>query len=112
MAFARLWSAAAIGFGLIAWVSPARAEAPGVYYAWRSLNINLSQCMDRATTALNNQHLQGVQAEGNSVAGQAENATAVFVCLEGSELTTIMLVVSSTDDETAFNLRETLKTSF
>jgi hypothetical protein len=106
------WMAAIAGLGCLVEVAPAQAEAPGVYYAWRSVNISVNRCLTQATAALNGQSLQAVASEGNSVSGRTEDATALFVCLDEGEATTVMVVVSSTNDETAFNLREALKTAF
>lgn len=112
MITSRAWPLAAIGIGLAFAAAPARAQSPGLYYAWRSLDGPVTACIDRSTTALTNQALNNIQVEGNSVAGTTENATAVFVCLDNVESTTVMIMVSSTDDDVAFELREVLKDSF
>ena len=106
------WIATMTGIGGFLGMPPAQADAPGVYYAWRSIDIGINRCLTQATTALNGAALEMVVVEGNSVSGRTENATAVFVCLEEGEASTVMVIVSSTDDEVAFNLREMLKTAF
>ncbi|MGF1460460.1 MAG: hypothetical protein ACFBSG_15720 [Leptolyngbyaceae cyanobacterium] len=112
MAISRIWTFAAIAAGLVFGAAPARAESPGLYYAWRTLEADVVACIDRSTTALSNQGLGNIQVEGNSVAGTTEDSTAVFVCLESLDDLTVMIMVSSNNDDTAFELRETLKTSF
>ena len=112
MAIARIGALLIIGAGMFGAIAPARAQSPGLYYAWRSIDVDLMTCLDRSTTALADEGLTDIQVEGNSVAGTTENSTAVFVCLENSSPTTVMIMVSSTDDDAAFNLRETLKASF
>lgn len=108
----RVWPVIAVGASLALSALPARAQAPGLYYAWRSLEGDVATCIDRSTTALNTQELSDIQVEGNSVAGTTENAAAVFVCLDSTDAVTVMIMVSSTDDEAAFQLREALKESF
>jgi hypothetical protein len=112
MAISRIGALLVIGAGLLGAIAPAGAQSPGLYYAWRSVESDLATCLDRSTAALTNEGLTDIQVEGNSVAGTTENATAVFVCLENSEPITVMIMVSSTDDDAAFELRETLKASF
>ncbi|MEM6839805.1 MAG: hypothetical protein AAF609_23585 [Cyanobacteria bacterium P01_C01_bin.120] len=99
-----------LGFACAAW--PAQAQSPGLYYAWRLINSDSVACLERATAVLTNQELNNIQVEGNSVAGTTEDSTAVFVCLENAGNTTVMIMVSSTDDDMAFALRETLKENF
>ncbi|WP_008316409.1 hypothetical protein [Leptolyngbya sp. PCC 6406] len=102
-----------LGLSLLGLASPVRAEAPGVYYAWRSLAVSPIACATQARQALESQALQNIQTEGNSVSGQSANATAVFVCLEQDiDITTVMLFVSSPSDDDAFTLREALKDRF
>ncbi|MEO1297762.1 MAG: hypothetical protein AAFW75_18670 [Cyanobacteria bacterium J06636_16] len=108
----RFWMPALISASLIAWGSPAKAEAPGIYYSWRDIDADITVCIDRATAALNTQALENIQIEANSISGSNENATAVFVCLEDTDSTTVMIMVSSTNDDTAFELRESLKEVF
>jgi len=103
---------ALMGAGMVAVGTPAQAEAPGLYYAWRTISEGADTCLNRSRVALNIQQLTNIQLEGNSIAGTTENATAVFVCLEGRDATTVMIMVSSTDDTVAFELREALKQSF
>lgn len=102
-----------ISVGLVvAAAGSARAQSPGLYYAWRSIDGDAAACIERATTALTNEALDNIQVEDNSVAATTEDSTAVFVCLENSTETTVMIMVSSTDDDTAFTLREMLKEGF
>ncbi|HEY9889064.1 MAG TPA: hypothetical protein V6D02_11730 [Candidatus Obscuribacterales bacterium] len=108
----RLWPTLAIGTGLALLGLPARAQVPNLYYSWRSLEVDVATCLDRSTTALTAQSLGNIQVQDNSVAGFTEEATAVFVCLGDVNATTVMLMVSSNDDDVAFNLREILKASF
>jgi hypothetical protein len=103
---------AAVALGWSLWATAAQAEAPGVYYSWRALDTDVNQCLERANQALTSQALVDVQIEGNSVAGRTENATAVFVCLEENQATTVMVIVAGNNDEAALNLRETLKMAF
>ncbi|NEQ46445.1 MAG: hypothetical protein F6K00_24035 [Leptolyngbya sp. SIOISBB] len=112
MAILRIGTLLAVGTGLALATSPARAQSPGLYYAWRAVDADLITCIDRSTTALADEGLSNIQVEGNSVAGTTEDSTAVFVCLENPNAMTVMIMVSSTDDDTAFTLRETLKESF
>ena len=112
MAMLRIGTLLAIGTGLALATAPARAQSPGLYYAWRAIDADLVTCLDRSTTALTDEGLSNIQVEGNSVAGTTEDATAVFVCLDNPDVMTVMIMVSSTDDDTAFTLRETLKENF
>lgn len=112
MVISRIGTLLALGTGLALAALPARAQSPGLYYAWRSVEIDVAACLDRSTTALTNEGLTNIQVEGNSVAGTLEDSTAVFVCLQNPEAITVMIMVSSTNDDTAFTLRETLKESF
>jgi hypothetical protein len=112
MAFSSRWMAAAT-LGAIALASPARAETPSVYYAWRSLEGDATACIDRARRALQQQNLLNVQQAGNSLSGQLEATTAVIMCLDQTvETTTVMVVTSSLDGAAALNLREALKDEF
>lgn len=112
MALLQRIAAGALGLGVFTSMATARAEAPGVYYSWREFDTTTAQCLDRANQALNSQELQDIQADGNSVAGRNDDATAVFVCLEGQTATTVMVIVAATYDEAAVNLREALKSAF
>jgi hypothetical protein len=103
---------AALTLGLVAAAAPAQAESPAVYYSWRRLAVEPADCLIQARTALDNQRLFNIQTVDNSVSGQTETATAVMVCLEqGLEQSTLMVVVSSLDDDAAIALREALKES-
>ncbi|MGD1858550.1 MAG: hypothetical protein ACFB0E_01090 [Leptolyngbyaceae cyanobacterium] len=112
MANGRVRTILAMGLGLACAAWPAQAQSPGLYYAWRLINGDTMACLDRAAAVLTNQELSNIQVEGNSVAGTTEDSTAVFVCLENAGSTTVMIMVSSTDDDMAFALRETLKENF
>ncbi len=98
---------------LLGIAAPVQAEAPRLYYAWRSIHQDLTTCLDRSTAALASQQLSNIQVEGNSVSGTTEAATAIFVCLtEAPTDTTVMIMVASQDDAVALQLRETLKHRF
>ncbi|MEO1094694.1 MAG: hypothetical protein AAFX01_07315 [Cyanobacteria bacterium J06638_28] len=112
MVMLRYWSTLVLGTSLALVGLPARAEAPGIYYSWRSINGDVVQCIDRSTAVLNEQQLENIQVEGSSVAGMTATARAVFVCLDSNDTTTVMIMVSSVDDTVAFELREALKTGF
>jgi hypothetical protein len=112
MVTARIWSTLAVGASLTVSALPAHAQTPGLYYSWRALSGDVATCIDRSITALETQALGNIQVEGNSVGGTTDNATVVFVCLDNTDSVTVMLMVSSTDDDVAFGLRETLKESF
>lgn len=112
MVIARISTLLALGTGLALAALPARAQSPGLYYAWRSVDTDIITCLERSTTALNEEGLGNIQVEGNSVAGTTVDSTAVFVCFQNPDAITVMIMVSSTDDDTAFTLRETLKESF
>lgn len=98
--------------GTLAIASPAQAEPPGVYYSWRALETPVAQCIDQAEQALASQDLEPVQSDDISVAGRSEDTTAVFVCLDNGTFTTVMVIVASSDDEQAYDLREALKAAF
>jgi hypothetical protein len=90
--------------------TPVQAETPAMYYSWRSLTIEPADCVVQARSALLDQRLFNIQTVDNSVSGQTETARAVIVCLEqGLENSTIMVVVSSLDEEAAIALRDALK---
>lgn len=112
MSLSRVWSTATVTIGLLAGAMPAIAQAPGVYYAWRAIETDLIGCIDRATAAFSNQELQNIQVEANSVSGSTEDATALLICMVDGTNTNAMVVVSSVDDDIAFELRESLKAVF
>lgn len=112
MVISRICTVCALTAGVVLAGLPARAQSPGLYYAWRSIDADLMACIDRSTTALNNQGLNNIQVEANSVAGTTENSTVAFVCLQNPTDMTVMIMVSSNDDDTAFELREALKANF
>lgn len=103
----------AVGASMVMTALPARAQSPGLYYAWRSLDGDVATCINRSSAALTAGELNDIQIEGNSVAGTTDNATAVLVCLDNiDETTTVMIMVSSNDDAAALDLRETIKELF
>ena len=104
--------ASLVGLGSLAVAAAAQAEPPGVYYAWRAMDTNVSQCLNQAEQALESQDLTTVQTDDISIAGRSEDSTAVFVCLENTDATTVMVIVASTDDDQALALREALKAEF
>lgn len=108
------WQVAVVGVGisLLAGGLPARAEAPGLYYSWRTLEEDLTSCIDRSAAALTQEALTNIQIEGNSISGNTETASAAFVCMTEASFTTVMIMVSSVDDETAVDLREALKAAY
>ncbi|HEY9764484.1 MAG TPA: hypothetical protein V6D07_18295 [Trichocoleus sp.] len=112
MALLKRIAAGVVGLGVLASAAIARAEAPGVYYSWRELETTSPQCLDRANQALTGQELRDIRTDGNSIAGRNDEATAVFVCLQGQAGTTVMVIVAATNDEAAVNLREALKLAF
>jgi hypothetical protein len=103
---------ALVGLGATAAAAVAQANPPGVYYSWRVLETSVDQCLDRAADALANQQLDNIQADDSSVAGRSDVATAVFICMDQSAVTTVMVIVSSEDEVEAVRLRESLKQSF
>jgi hypothetical protein len=100
------------GASILAASLPARAQSPNLYYAWRSLDGDVATCINRSSAALAAGELSNIQVEGNSVAGTTEAATAVLVCLDNLDSTTVMIMVTSNDDAIALNLREALKELF
>ena len=102
---------AATGLSLAA-ATAAQAEAPGVYYSWRETEISVPECVRRAGTALETEGLDNILADSTSIAGRSEAVTAVFVCLEHSESTTVMVIVSGEDHTQAVTVRESLKARF
>ncbi|MBD0268856.1 MAG: hypothetical protein ICV77_11260 [Cyanobacteria bacterium Co-bin8] len=112
MALLHRIASAALGLGILSVATAAQAEAPGVYYSWRALDVNVSQCLSRASQALAGQDLEDVQTDLNSVGGRTEETTAIFVCLEDQQSTTVMVIVSGANEEAAVSLREALKAGF
>ncbi len=102
---------ALLGWGLTTGVA-AQAEPPGVYYSWRESEISVSQCTNRAQAALESEGLENILADDTSVAGRSDDLTAVFVCLEHPDSTTVMVIVSGDDDAQAVRVREALKAKF
>jgi hypothetical protein len=77
--------------------------------------MTVAQCIDQADNALASQDLNPLQTDEISIAGQSDEATAVFVCMESpdeSDYTTVMVIVASIDDDQAVTLREALKQAF
>ncbi|MEB3314538.1 MAG: hypothetical protein VKL98_10365 [Cyanobacteriota bacterium] len=113
MPMMRQWIAAVIvPLGLLALAQPAMAEAPAIYYAWRSATVSQAQCLGQAEQALTSQQLATAQTDDTSVAGQGNDATAVFVCLKDGDATTVMIIVASSSEDRAMALREALKQAF
>lgn len=102
---------AATGLSLMT-ATAAYAEPPGVYYSWRETEISLPQCIRRAGAALEAEDMENVLADSTSVAGRSEEVTAVFICLEQQDATTVMIVVAGQDDAQAVRVREILKAAF
>lgn len=92
--------------------SIAQAEAPNIFYSWRSLEGTVDQCLEQANQALETQAFAEIQRDGNSIGGHTDNDSAMFVCLEGDGDTTVMVIVSGVDGERAIALREALKAAF
>ncbi|MBD0336970.1 MAG: hypothetical protein ICV62_15885 [Cyanobacteria bacterium Co-bin13] len=112
MALLQRIASAALGLGILSAATAAQADAPGVFYSWRALDANVTQCLDRAGQALASQNLEGIQADLNSVGGSTDETTAIFVCLEDEQSTTVMVIVSGANEEAAVSLREALKSVF
>ena len=113
MPITRPWMAAVtLPLGLLTLGLPARAEGPAIYYAWRSAAVNQTECLEQASQALTSQQLAPTQTDDTSVAGQGEDATAVFVCLQGVNATMVMVIVASPSQDRAMALREALKQAF
>lgn len=103
------------GGAMLTVATAAQADPPGIYYSWRAMTTDVNQCLSQAESALESQNLTPVQTDAISIAGQSDEATAVFVCMESpSEFTatTVMVIVSSADDDQAIALREALKQAF
>jgi hypothetical protein len=76
---------------------------------------DVNQCLNQAENALESQNLTPVQTDAISMAGQSEDTTAVFVCMDSPgevTATTVMVIVSSADNDQAIALREALKLAF
>ena len=99
------------GMGL-ATATAVRAEAPGIYYAWRETELSVPECIQRAGRSLETQGLENVLADSASIAGRMEGVTAVFICLEHADSTTVMVIVSGEDHTEAVRVRELLKATF
>ncbi|MFM7220009.1 MAG: hypothetical protein ACKO21_07325 [Nodosilinea sp.] len=113
MPITRQWMATVtLSLGLLTLGRPAIAEGPAIYYAWRSADVNQTECLDQASQALTAQQLATTQTNDTSVAGQGEDATAVFVCLQGVDATMVMVIVASPSQDRAMALREALKQAF
>jgi hypothetical protein len=88
------------------------AEPPGVYYSWRETEISVPDCIRRGSAALETEGLENILTDSTSVAGRSEDVTAVFLCLNHSNSTTVMVVVAGEDDAQAVRVREALKATF
>jgi hypothetical protein len=106
----------ATSLGMVAMASVAnsavKAEPPGIYYSWRAMNTNVTECIGQASQALESQNLNPIQTDAISIAGRSADTTAVFVCMESSDSTMVMVIVASSDDDQALALREALKQVF
>ncbi|TVQ08877.1 MAG: hypothetical protein EA368_10675 [Leptolyngbya sp. DLM2.Bin27] len=101
------------GLGLAMTGPAALADPPGVYYAWQVAPINTAHCLTLARQALAAEGLEPLQTDATSMAGRSEAVTAMFVCVENpTDVTTVMLVVASPDDEAALALRAALQLAF
>ena len=90
----------------------ALAEPPGVFYSWRESEISVADCVRRGETALASEGLENISGDTTSVAGRSEDVTAVFICLDHADSTTVMIVVAGEDDTQAVRVRESLKARF
>jgi len=90
----------------------ALADPPGVYYSWRETEISLADCLRRSEAALITEGMENILADSTSVAGRSEDVTAVFVCLDHADSTTVMVVVAGADDAQVVEVREALKAIF
>lgn len=103
------------GGAILASAAAAQADPPGIYYSWQAMATDVNQCIGQAENALESQDLAPVQMDAISIAGQSDEATAVFVCMEapdGAAYTTVMVIVASADNDQALALREALKQAF
>ncbi|QQE63400.1 hypothetical protein GFS31_00650 [Leptolyngbya sp. BL0902] len=113
-----LWkplSACLTGGMMLASAAAAQADPPGIYYSWQAMTTDVNQCIGQAENALESQDLNPVQTDAISIAGQSDDSTAVFVCIEapdGADYTTVMVIVASADNNQALALREALKQAF
>ena len=107
------WMAAVmLPLGLLTLSRPAMAEAPAIYYAWQSATVSQAECLGQASQALTAQQLATSQTDLTSVAGRGEDATAVFVCLQGVNATMVMVIVASPSQDRSMALRDALKQAF
>lgn len=113
-----LWKPLSIGLTggvILASAAAAQADPPGIYYSWQAMTTDVNQCLNQAENALASQNLTPVQTDAISIAGQSDDSTAVFVCMEapdGAAYTTVMVIVASADNDQALALREALKQAF
>ncbi|MEO0491065.1 MAG: hypothetical protein AAFW84_10485 [Cyanobacteria bacterium J06635_15] len=105
-------SSVAFGLGLLALAMPAKANAPGIFYSWRSLDTTVTQCVSQAEAAMTTIELLDISVDPTSVAGRTEDSTAVFVCLDNGVDTTVMVIVSGDNEDEAIEVREALKSAF
>jgi len=90
----------------------ALAEPPGVFYSWRESEISVADCIRRGEAALEAEGMENISGDTTSVAGRSADVTALFVCLDHANSTTVMIVVASEDDTQAVRVRESLKATF
>ncbi|MFQ4137480.1 hypothetical protein PGN35_014280 [Nodosilinea sp. PGN35] len=114
MALATYWLTVLVsGLGLAAVTPGVQASPPGVYYAWQVLAMDTAQCLGQAQRALLSQGLAPEQNDATSMAGRSDDVTAVLVCVENpADITTVMIIVASEDDDRALALREALQLAF
>lgn len=96
-------------------VPPAASQPPGVYYSWRDLTTSSDQCLARSQQALDAINIGETQQVDNSIAGRTADSTIIFVCLPNQaslEMTTVMVIIASQDDQAALDLRSALQAAF
>lgn len=101
-----------LGLGVLALATPVKANAPGIFYSWRSLDTTVAQCVTQAEAAMTTIELTDISVDPTSVAGRTEESTALFVCLDNGVDTTVMVIVSGDNEDEAIEIREALKDEF
>ncbi|WOD39046.1 hypothetical protein [Nodosilinea sp. E11] len=89
-----------------------KAEPPGVHYAYASLAVSVPQCLALAEQALMSQGLTLEKADPSSIGGRSDSVTAVLICMEQPQDTTVIIIAASEDDEQAQALRNALMQGF